>query len=1077
MEGPVGYYRHPTVHGDEIAFVAEDDLWLVPVTGGAATRLTANPGAASFPCFSPDGTMLAYVSQDEGHPEAHVIDVRGGPARRLTHFGGLTSVVGWRSGTDVVVTTDFEQPFAKLMELVSVPVNRGLPQRLDYGPARDVTFEPGGRGVVVGRNTADPARWKRYRGGTAGDLWIRRGSDGFRRLIELDGNLARPMWIGRRIYFLSDHEGFGNLYSCTPTGRSLQRHTDHADFYARYPHTDGRSIVYHAGADIWRYDLASGTTAKVDVRLPSARPQRNRRFESAQRHVESVDLSADGARLAITARGAVLTSPMWEGAPRTHGLGSSTRLRLATWLPDGERFVALSDASGEERITVFSADGSAEPRQLSADVGRPHRLEASPAGADRVAVVNERQEVLLVNLRSGQARQIHKSDHARVSGLAWSPDGRWLAFGASATPRTTALFVADTSTGRVRRVTSGDFQDGWPSFDPAGAYLYFLSWRTYNPVSDALFFDHGFPSAAKPYVIPLSTGVASPFSAEHRPARAPGGPSNGNGDDKAKNASKAPNGSEPSPVTIDFEGIERRLVPVPVPEGRYTAVRGVHGRILFSSVPVEGALSPGNSGSRPKGRLQAYDFNRDRVESVMEGVSGFSTSMDGKTIAVRAGRKVRVVPAGFKEEGSGPDDKNRETGWVDMSRFRMEVDPGAEWAQMLREAWRLQRDQFWTEDMSGVDWVRVYQRYSPLLERVAARSEFSDLMWEMQGELGTSHAYELGGDYRPQPRWYRGFLGADIGYDRRAGAWRVERVVHGDPWNPAATSPLGAPGVDVRAGDRLLSVDGVTLDAAISPGAALADRAGRAVVVEVARGRRRPRSIAVKTLRSERELRYRDWVETNRAAVHEATDGRAGYVHIPNMSAVGFAEFHRYYPVEVLRDGLIIDVRYNGGGNVSQILLERLLRTRVGYNASRHGGPFPYPADSPAGPMVALTNEWAGSDGDIFSHAFKLYGLGPLIGTRTWGGVIGIWPRHTLVDGTVTTQPEFSYWFTDVGWQVENHGTDPDIVVEVTPDDHRASRDPQLDRGVAEVLASIDAAGDVSPEFGPKPSKKPPRLP
>ncbi len=1081
MEGPVGYYRHPTISGDKIVFVAEDDLWMVGEEGGFASRMTSNPGSVSFPRLSPDGSAVAFVSKDEGHPEAFVMPAAGGPATRITHFGGLTTVVNWQSDNRVVVATDFEQPFASLMELHSVPAGGGLPRPLGYGPARAVSFQPGGRGVVIGRNSADPARWKRYRGGTAGTIWIDRNGDGeFAPLIDLPGNLAHPMWVGRRIYFLSDHEGHGNIYSCTPTGRSLKRHTHHEDFYARYPDTDGSRIVYHAGADIWRFDISRDESVQLDIRLPSTRPQRNRRFERATRNLESIDLHPQGSQLAITARGTVFTAPVWEGAPRSHDRASESRMRLGTWLADGQRFAAVSDASGEERLIVASADGSEQARVLSADVGRPFWIEASPAGSDRIAVLNQRQELLLVNVRSGQARVIHASPHDRIYGMAWSPDGRWLAFGAALTQRSAALHVADTSTGRVHQITSGDFRDGWPSFDPAGVYLYFLSWRTFNPVSDALFFDHGFPNAAKPYLIPLAAETPSPFSLEHREPRAPGSPAGPNGKNRNEDRNNGADAGTagPQPVEIDLETISRRIVPLPVPEGRYTKVAGAASRIVFSSIPTEGALpiSPNAEEGRPKGRLQAYDFTRDRVETVMDGISGFTVSMDGKVIAIRSARKLRVVPAGFKEENPGPEEKTRETGWVNIDRFRLEIVPGRDWAQMLREAWRLQRDQFWTEDMSGVDWVDVYQRYAPLVDRVAARSEFSDLMWEMQGELGTSHAYEMGGDYRPEPKWFRGFLGADLSYDRRAKAWRVERVVEGDPWERSAASPLAAAGVDVAPGDRILAVDGVDLDERTTPGMALADRAGRPVEIKVARGRRRPRTFVVRTLTSERSVRYRDWVERNRALVHEGTGGRVGYVHIPNMGPDGFAEFHRYYPVEVERDGLIVDVRFNGGGNVSQLLLERLLRRRVGYNQTRHGGWRPYPQDSPAGPLVALTNEWAGSDGDIFSHAFKLYGLGPLIGTRTWGGVIGIWPRHTLVDGTVTTQPEFSYWFNDVGWRVENYGTDPDIVVEITPQDYRAGRDPQLQRGIEEVQRIMSESGPTTPEFGPRPEKVPPKL-
>ncbi|HDH03342.1 MAG TPA: peptidase, partial [Actinobacteria bacterium] len=509
-------------------------------------------------------------------------------------------------------------------------------------------------------------------------------------------------------------------------------------------------------------------------------------------------------------------------------------------------------------------------------------------------------------------------------------------------------------------------------------------------------------------------------------------------------------------------------------------VVGAAGRVLFSSLPVEGNLAdPETSGKgRPKGRLQSYDFGKDKVENVADGISGFDVSMDGKTLAIQVRSKLRVVSSSFSEEGSGGDDIGRESGWVDLGRIRLEVNPGAEWAQMAREAWRLQRDQFWSEDMSGVDWEDVYRRYAPLVERVGSRGEFSDLLWEMQGELGTSHAYEMGGDYRPTPTYHQGFLGADLEHSRQSKSWQIVRIPQGDSWDPKSTSPLIAPGLDIREGDRVLAVNGTIVDRSMSPARALTDQAGRPVTITLKRGRRKERKIVVKVLRSERGLRYRDWVNQNRATVHDATDGAIGYIHIPDMGAFGYSEFHRHFSTEVDRDGLIVDVRFNGGGNVSELLIQKLLRRRIGYDLRRHGkNSMPYPGDSPRGPMVALTNEWAGSDGDIFSHAFKLYGLGPLIGTRTWGGVVGIWPRHSLVDGTVTTQPEFSHWFTDVGWGLENYGTEPDIEVVITPQDYRAGRDPQLERGIAEVLDIVEARGPQDPEPSERPDKSAPRLP
>ncbi|HBP20452.1 MAG TPA: peptidase, partial [Planctomycetes bacterium] len=473
-----------------------------------------------------------------------------------------------------------------------------------------------------------------------------------------------------------------------------------------------------------------------------------------------------------------------------------------------------------------------------------------------------------------------------------------------------------------------------------------------------------------------------------------------------------------------------------------------------------------------EGTLYTYDLKELKEEHYVGGVSDYGLSFDRKTLVYVAERRVRVVKAASKPEGEGT---NRSSGWIDLSRLSVSVVPQAEWRQMYREAWRLQRDNFWTPDMSGIDWEAVYERYLPVLERVATRAEFSDLMWEVQGELGTSHAYEFGGEYpRGVPAYRPGFLGCDLVL--RDGKWQIERIVRGDSWRRPFDSPLAEPGLDVREGDVLLRVEGQPVGPEHPPGERLLHRAGEEVALVLQRGEEPPRRVVVKTIESEAELRYRAWVEGNRRWVHEQSGGRVGYLHVPNMGARGFAEFHRYYLAEFDREGLIVDVRMNGGGHVSQLLLEKLARRRVGYDVPRWGKPEPYPSDARLGPVVCLTDEHAGSDGDIFSHCFKLLGLGPLVGKRTWGGVIGIWPRHPLVDRTVTTQAEFAFWFTDVGWSVENYGTEPDVEIDRAPQDWVSGSDPQLSGGLAEVQRLIAAEQPQVPDFGPRPVLTPPRL-
>jgi tricorn protease len=779
--------------------------------------------------------------------------------------------------------------------------------------------------------------------------------------------------------------------------------------------------------------------------------------------------------------------------------------------------------------------------------------------------------------------------------MDWSPDGRWLAYGFGVGLNATEIRLyhlpdadaapdtAPTAPPSPVAVTRPVLHDVAPSFDPDGNYLYFLSYREFNPVYDNLHFDLSFPWGMRPYLLLLRADLPNPFlprpdgggadhddeddeeaddeeEAEHDDDEAGAGDEEGDEELAARRSARptrrrwdapsadappdatrkaAPGDDDPDagkdrgarhdkekrkarPLIIDLEGIERRMLAFPTPDSRYGQIAGAPGRVLFTSHPLQGALDGDEDWGEEEaegGSLRAWVFKEYKSETIAENVATFELSRNRKKLLYFSGKRLRVIPATEKAPGdSGP---GRRSGWIDLFRIKVSISPPSEWGQMVREAWRLQRDHFWTEDMAEVDWHAVYARYHPLLDRVSSRSEFSDLVWEMQGELGTSHAYEFGGDYRSSPHYSQGVLGAEFVWDEAAAGYRIENIVEGDPWRAEATSPLAAPGVDVRAGDILLAVNGQRLDAVTAPAQLLVNQAGQEVLltlaprpastaeagsgaqatpsseaalsaetpppVEANDGAEAPaavapvkpelRAVIVKTIHSDEEARYRAWVEANRRTVHAATAGRIGYVHIPDMGSHGYAEFHRGFLAEVMRDGLIVDVRYNNGGHVSQLLLEKLARRRIGYDTSRWGGVAPYPSESVAGPRVALTNELAGSDGDIFCHSFKVLGLGPLIGKRTWGGVIGISPRHPLVDGTITTQPEYSFWFQDVGWMVENYGADPDIEVDVTPQDAVAGRDPQLERAIAEALRLLAATPIPKPDLTTRPSRALPRLP
>jgi tricorn protease len=1095
-----GYYHHPTVQGDHVVFICEDDLWSVSLGGGIPRRLTSNLGVVGYPRLSPDGKWLAFCGREEGQPDVYVMPAEGGEMRRLTFLGSVFKIATWMKDGETILFLSSHRPRIPMDQptVYRVSLAGEYPQSFLNCPVRNLALNPAGAGIAVGRNNFDNARWKRYRGGTAGEIWIdREGNGHFLKLNLPQGNPNGPLWVNDRIYFASDHDGVGNLYSCTLSGEDLRRETAHRDFYVRHPSTDGRTIVYQAGADLFALDAATRKVRRIPIQWRSPLVQTQRKFSSAARYLENYHLHPKGHSIALTARGKLFSLAHWEGAPVQYGVREGARYRLVHWLHDGKRLVAISDQNpaspDEEKLALFSGEPSQEPERLiDVPPGRIQSLQVSPTAA-QAALTTSRLDLWLVDLESGNRRRLDQNEFSEITGVTFSPDGRWLAYRKALAEEMSAIFLCELESGAVHQVTQPVLYDFYPHFDPDGRYLYFLSTRILNPVNDNVQFAVSFPAASKPYLITLRKELANPFVPSPAAPGEEGAPkvdsskSNTNGkDDKSSDAANGESKTESSVgaakeksaelMHIDLDGIQNRVVEFPVKEGIHRQVLGIKDKVVFTSFPIRGRADLGDWSAseedEEKGTLWVYDFVMQKLDAVAYDVQSMQVANGGKTLSYRNGRRIRVLKAGEKPGDNSDSAATRKSGWLDLDRARFSVDPRPEWRQMFREAWRLQREFFWNAEMSGVDWQKVYGRYYPLVERIATRSEFSDLIWEMQGELGTSHAYEAGGDYRYTPQYSIGRLGADLDYDAENKRYVFAKIYRGDLWMKDCASPLCAPGINISEGEALLAISGVPLSATVTPGQLLANQAGQEVVLTVqsAAPESSPRHVIVKTLRDEFKARYRDWVERNMQRVAEATTGKIGYLHIPDMGTEGLIEFHRYYLAQTNKAGLIVDVRYNGGGNVSQILLEKLIRRPLGYDVRRWGTPQPYPSHAIGGPIVALTNEFAGSDGDIFCHSFKLLKIGPLIGKRTWGGVIGIDRRYNLADGGYTTQPQYSFWFTDVQWRVENYGVDPDIVVDFDPGAHLRGEDPQLERAIVEALRLLEEKVSEPPKFEGRPN-------
>lgn len=1112
------YFQYPALYGQYVAFVSGNSLWLSLLDTGRTPlfthRLTeALPGLIQ-PRFSEDGKTIAFVSGRD----VYSVSLQGGVPERLTAHERDVELLGWKDADHLWILTNALSTSLREYTLATIHKGTGERQPINIGPCEFSSLRQplpgegqnpeatnrGEVGQVIQRQGHGYISWKRYRGGTAGTLWIdAEGRGQFQPLLpHIEHNLLSPLWIGDRIYFLSDKDGHGNIYSCTPQGHELRQHTHHRDFYPRHLSAHGQELIYSCGGKIWIYHIENHQSHALDLKLDPGALGKVREVKDPKTHLSHYALSPDGKRLALTTRGRLFDLTPFKGPSTQRGKRDGVRYRWATWFSD-KTLVTLYDQGLQETIECYGPEDLDPLSQHPAmrheggfagqDWGRITSAKAHPH--ERIlACTNHRHELLILTLgedrdisgaaspssqdpRPEQTTLVHASTKGPLCGYDWSPCGRWLAYATPSRLRGSHIVIYDTLEKKNHEITDNAFENTNPVFDPEGKYLFFLSSRCFDPQKDGLDMTMMCDAGTQPFVFILQEGQESPFAlpllghgdksedtsgkTEESKDTCEGDtkvPGESQGEDSSKEketvdpkVSEEKKGKEdkkpPTPVLIDFEHTSARILSFPLPPRDYTHVFALRDQLLYTLQEESG-----------KNELYAYDLKTLKEESWITEVDSVVFSMDRQWMTYASHGKLRTVRASGKPDDT-PDVSFHQGGWLDWKRIALSVNPQREWIHMFDEAWRLQREMFWTPSMGQIDWQEIYDRYRPCIDAITCQSELYSVINDMQGELGTSHAYVMQGG-KSKSHSSLGSLGADLSYDPEHNAYRIDGFLQGDSWHP---TPLQRPGLGIKKGDLIFALGGQSLSRTFGPQHALVQQAGQSLPMVVGKeGGEHKRTVVVfpQSASKEPQWRYRQWVEGRRQWVHEHSQGKVGYLHIPDMQTLGYAEFLRGYTQDFDREGLIVDARYNGGGNLSYFMIDILRRQRLGHDQSRHHGLFPYPSDSPRGPMVALINEHTGSDGDIFAYAFKNFRMGELVGKRTWGGVVGIWPRYSLMDGTYTSQPEFSFWFHDMGWGIENKGVSPTIEVDITPQDYAQKKDPQLERALQEALLAIERDKD-----------------
>jgi tricorn protease len=1049
--------RFPNIWHDRIVFSYAGDLWTVGTQGGTATRLTSSPGLELFGKFSPDGRYIAFTGQYGGDEQVYVIPADGGAPKQLTFFpapgpladrwGYDNQVYGWTpDGTAILFRSSRDGFDLTGSKLYTVPMRGGAATALPMPVAGAGQYSPDGRQIVYSPLWRDFRSEKRYQGGWANDLYIFDLLHPALLQVTDDPHTDRdPMWIGDAVYFNSDRSGVFNLYRYDVATRQTRQLTHYKDWDVRWPSADGGGqIVYELDGELRIYDVRNDQERALSILVPADATASRAQPVNAADNIESLALSPGGERLAIVARGDVFSVPVEHGTTRNLTLSSSAHDREAAWSSDGKRLAYVSDRSGEEEIYMQTQDGNNPAVRLTS--GSTARYYAPRWSGDdaRIAFADNGGRLSVIDVATKKRSVIARDPSDLTEDYRWSPDGRYLSYSLNDSNGYSSVYIWSAADGKSRRVTPQYFNAQSPAWAPNGEMLYFLSAREYQPLISSVEFDFATDRQTGIFAVTLRKDIKNPFGIRDDEP----------GDEQRTEKSNAKGESKEgkkSAVKIDFDGIEQRAIRVPVEADNLSNLAVGEESLLYQR---GGPFYYGRD-SNVKPSVVAYSIKDREAKPVVEDVLAWSATADGKHVLAQLSSKEMKYYA----VGKG-DDKGDEAKTVSLAGLATTHVPAAEWREIFAEVWRRYRDYFYVENMHGYDWQKLRDKYEPLLAFVGSRADLNYVIAEMIAELTVQHAYIEGGDLGLPKRPFVALPGARFELDAKSGRYRIGKIFAGQNEEERYRSPLTEVGVDVHVGDYVLAINGRELTSGTDPYELLQAPANQPVEwrVSATPDGKAARTIRYQPLSSEHDLLYLAWVAENRARVDRMSKGRVAYIHIPDMAEAGIREFIKWWYPQVRKEGLVVDVRGNGGGNISEMLIERLARTLHGTNFARnHESTDTYPRVVQPGPKVALINESTASDGDIFSYAFRQWGIGPLIGKRTWGGVVGITDHGPLLDGGTVFVPEFGTADEKGRWIIEGHGVDPDIVVEQDPVAVLQGHDPQLERGVQELMKLLPA--------------------